>query len=126
MHDATEGGVLGGLFEVANASGVGMWIEESSFVWTEEIEGFCRYFQIDPLLAIAEGTLIIVCESRAASEILEALKQKEIPASIVGEVRKPSEGQKIKRRNGTIEALRIPDQDPFWPCFFKGLSRGGT
>lgn len=126
MHDATEGGVLGGLFEVANASGVGMWIEESSFVWTEEIEGICRYFQIDPLLAIAEGTLIIVCESRAASEILEALKQKEIPASIVGEVRKPSEGQKIKRRNGTIEALRIPDQDPFWPCFFKGLSRGGT
>ncbi len=125
MHDATEGGVLGGLFEVANASNVGMWIEESNFIWTEEIEGICNYFQIDPLLSIAEGTLIIVCESSKASPVLQALNNKGIPASIVGEVLPPSRGKKIKRRTGTIEDLRIPEQDPFWPCFFKGISSSG-
>lgn len=126
MHDATEGGVLGGLFEVANASQVGMWIEESRFIWTEEIEGICRYFQIDPLLSIAEGTLIIVCESSAASRILQSLEGKGIPASIVGEVVPISQGRKIKRRSGAIEDLRIPEQDPFWPVFFRGVSGQGT
>lgn len=125
MHDATEGGVLGGLFEVANASNVGMWIDESRFIWTEEMEGICNYFQIDPLLSIAEGTLIIVCESSRASPILQALNRKGISASIVGEVLPPSRGKKIKRRTGTIEELRIPEQDPFWPCFFKGVSSSG-
>jgi hydrogenase maturation factor len=27
MHDATEGGVIGGLFEITNASGIGMRID---------------------------------------------------------------------------------------------------
>ncbi len=125
MHDATEGGVLGGLFEVANASNVGMWIDESNFIWTEEIEGICRYFQIDPLLSIAEGTLIISCESSAAPHILNSLKEKGIPASIVGEVVPPHKGKKIKRRTGIVEDLRIPEQDPFWPCFFRGIGAKG-
>ena len=33
MHDATEGGVIGGLFEIADASGVGMDIDEYRFVY---------------------------------------------------------------------------------------------
>ena len=37
MHDATEGGVRGGLFEIASASGIGMEIDESLFVYPEEI-----------------------------------------------------------------------------------------
>ena len=37
MHDATEGGVIGGLFEVANASQVGLEIEEALFIYPEEV-----------------------------------------------------------------------------------------
>ena len=37
MHDATEGGVIGGLFEMANASNVGMVIDESLFFYPEEV-----------------------------------------------------------------------------------------
>ncbi|MFQ3621267.1 MAG: AIR synthase family protein [Spirochaetales bacterium] len=123
MHDATEGGVLGGLFEVANASSVGMWIEEEKFIWTEEIEGLCKYFEIDPLQAIAEGTLIIVAETEAVPRILQALEKEGITGSQVGQVVPASEGKKIRRRTGIIEDLRIPPQDPFWPWFFKGMEK---
>jgi hydrogenase maturation factor len=123
MHDATEGGVLGGLYEVANASGVGMRIDESRFIWTEEIEGICQYFGIDPLQSIAEGTLILTAETSSASNILAALKQEGIEASVVGEVVPRKEGQEIKRRDGTVEKLKIPEQDPFWPIFFKDLEK---
>ncbi|MEJ2356124.1 MAG: AIR synthase-related protein, partial [candidate division WOR-3 bacterium] len=57
MHDATEGGVVGGLFEVANASGVGMEIDETKFVYPEEIKAVCEAFNIDSVAAIAEGSL---------------------------------------------------------------------
>ena len=59
MHDATEGGVMGGLFEVASASKVGMEIDESRFIYPEEVRMVCEAFSIDSVAAIAEGSLII-------------------------------------------------------------------
>jgi hydrogenase maturation factor len=59
MHDATEGGVIGGLFEIASASGTGMEIHEEAFVYPEEVRMVCEAFGIDPLAAIAEGSLLI-------------------------------------------------------------------
>ncbi len=47
MHDATEGGVRGGLFEIASASGVGMEIDESLFVYPEEIHIVAEGFDFD-------------------------------------------------------------------------------
>jgi len=52
MHDATEGGVIGGLFEIANASQVGMEIDESLFIYPEEVKMVCEAFNIDPVAAI--------------------------------------------------------------------------
>ena len=68
MHDATEGGVLGGLFEIANASGVGMEIDESSFIYPEEVRMVCEAFGIDPAKAIAEGSLLITAGSGHSGE----------------------------------------------------------
>jgi hydrogenase maturation factor len=100
-----------------------MRIDESRFIWTEEIEGICQYFGIDPLQSIAEGTLILTAETSSASNILAALKQEGIEASVVGEVVPRKGGQEIKRRDGTVEKLKIPEQDPFWPIFFKDLEK---
>lgn len=46
-------------FEIANASGVGMDIDESLFIYPEEVEMVCGAFDIDPAAAIAEGSLLI-------------------------------------------------------------------
>lgn len=43
MHDATEGGVIGGLFEIADASGVGMVIDESRFVYQRKYRWCARH-----------------------------------------------------------------------------------
>ena len=120
MHDATEGGVIGGLFEVAAASAVGMEVDESKFVYPEEIKMVCEELKMDPVAAIAEGTLLITCEPESSQDILDALKKEGIDASIVGKV---TEGDKrtMKRLNGETVDLEIPEQDPFWPVFFAGL-----
>jgi hydrogenase maturation factor len=121
MHDATEGGVIGGLAEVAEASGVGMIVDESRFVYPDEVRMVCEAFGIDPVLAIAEGSLIVTAEADRAGRILGELEGAGIRASVIGKATDDARSRVMKRRDGSEAPLRMPSQDPFWPVFFEGL-----
>jgi hydrogenase expression/formation protein HypE len=58
MHDATEGGVATGLHELAQASGVGMHIQEDWLPILEPGSRLCATFGLDPLGTIASGALL--------------------------------------------------------------------
>ncbi len=122
MHDATEGGVMGGLFEIASASGVGMEIEEDAFVYPDAVRMVCEAFHIDPLTAIAEGSLLLTVEHKCSHTILHELNASDIQASVIGTVTDDQAARIIKRRDGTIVPLTIPTQDPFWPVFFDSVT----
>jgi len=124
MHDATEGGVIGGLFEIANASNVGMETDESLFIYPEEVEVVCKALDIDPISAIAEGSLLITAGSDHSEKIIQNLKKAGINASAIGKVTKNSKKRIMKRLNGNTIPLVIPYQDPFWLAFFQGLEQG--
>ncbi|MGZ4947082.1 MAG: AIR synthase family protein, partial [Halobacteriota archaeon] len=121
MHDATEGGVIGGLFEIASASKVGMEVREAAFVYPDEIRMVCEAFEIDPIAAIAEGSLLITVRPNRSNSVVQKLRAAGIDASIVGKVTDDVETRIIERRDGTIAPLEIPRQDPFWPAFFDSL-----
>jgi hydrogenase expression/formation protein HypE len=121
MHDATEGGVLGGLFEVASASGVGMEVDESRFVYPEEVRMVMEYVGMDPLPAIAEGSLIITAKPSSSKEILRRLREAGIEGSVVGKATALPKVRIIRRRDGRVVPLEVPAQDPFWLAFFESL-----
>jgi len=121
MHDATEGGVIGGLFEIASASGVGMEIDEKLFVYPEEVRMVCEAFGIDPLAAIAEGSLLITAQPNYSKKIVSRLSAAGIEASVIGNVLHDKRTRIIKRHNGAEAPLEIPPQDPFWPIFFESV-----
>lgn len=125
MHDATEGGVIGGLFEIANASGVGMDIDESLFIYPEEVKMVCEAFAIDPLSAIAEGSLLITVRPSHSEKVLNRLAEEGIESSLIGSVLKDAKKRIMRRRDGKAVSLAIPVQDPFWPAFFRGLEPEG-
>jgi hydrogenase maturation factor len=121
MHDATEGGVIGGLFEIADASGVGMVIDESRFVYPEEVQMVCEVFAIDPVAAIAEGSLLITANPEYSEKIMTKLSHAGIDSSVIGTVTEDPNVRILKRLNGTEIPISMPAQDPFWPVFFEGL-----
>jgi hydrogenase maturation factor len=123
MHDATEGGVIGGLFEIAAASGVGMDVDERLFVYPDEVRMVCEAFAIDPVRAIAEGSLLLTVRPDRSAAVLARLKRKRIAASVVGRVLKDRRRRTLRRVDGRVERLEIPEQDPFWPAFFQGLEK---
>jgi len=121
MHDATECGVWGGLYEVAKASRVGMRIEKNKIIVLDEVEKICAKFGMDPYSSISEGTLIITCRENKAGLLLKRLAQKNIAASVVGEVIPESKGI-ILAEGGKEWPLEHPRVDPFWPAFARALS----
>lgn len=121
MHDATEGGVIGGLFEIATASGVGMEVDESKFIYPEEVQMVCSVFSIDPLTAIAEGSLLITINPSFTDMLIKKLNEAGIKSSVIGKVIEDVKRRSLRRRDGSVVPLIIPRQDPFWPAFFKGI-----
>ncbi|MCX5999937.1 MAG: AIR synthase family protein, partial [Chloroflexi bacterium] len=56
MHDATECGIWGAIYEVAQASNLGARIEKERIVVEDGVKEICSYFDIDPYASISEGT----------------------------------------------------------------------
>lgn len=122
MHDATECGVWGGLYEVAQASKVGMFIDKEKIIVLPEVEKICAKFEMDPYSSISEGTLIITCRPSKAELVVKRLKRKKIPSSIVGEVI-PRKRRIILKEGIREHKLEHPLVDPFWVAFAKALGR---
>jgi len=122
MHDATECGVLGGLFEVARASGVGMTIDREKIRVQEPVRQVCDLFGIDPYTSISEGTLILACRPHKAEEVIRRLSDKGIWAGRIGEIVEPAGGMKIFH-GGIAHDLVHPEVDPFWAAFGKAASQ---
>ncbi|MDZ7262477.1 MAG: AIR synthase family protein [candidate division KSB1 bacterium] len=123
MHDATECGVWGGLVEVAQASQVGMVVDKEKIILQENVARICELFGMDPYSSISEGTLIITCRPHKAQEVLSRLADKNIPASIVGEVVEKHQGTYYFEK-GQKKELVHPKVDPFWVAFGKAASEG--
>jgi len=84
MHDVTEGGVLGALWELAEASDVGLKIWEDKIPICEETYAISQIYNINPLKLISSGCMLIAC--KRAEELVKILKNNGISASIIGEV----------------------------------------
>jgi hydrogenase maturation factor len=120
MHDATECGIWGGLYETAQAANLGMRVEKERIVVENCVTEICRYFGIDPYASISEGTLIIACKEHKAESVVKALARKGIKSSIVGELVNPEQGM-ILVEKGKEKKLEHPVVDPFWQAFYNAL-----
>ena len=84
MHDITEGGLLGGLFEVAMASNKGFKIYKDKIPMLDITKKVCEEFKIDPLRLISSGSMLITTKN--GDELIKKLKEKGIDASIIGKI----------------------------------------
>jgi hydrogenase expression/formation protein HypE len=117
MHDATEGGVLGGLYEVAEASGVGLRINQSAIPILPEVAAVCAAAGIDPYFSISEGTLVATVRPQHAEGLLTALAKANILAADVGEVLPAGAARTMLNADGREVPLTPPRLDPYWEAF---------
>ena len=110
MHDPTEGGVAGGLVEMAAAANVGVLVEEDAIPILPECSEICRALGLDPLGLIASGSLLIAVAPEDVGKVEDALDREGIPATEIGRITEPSEGLKM-RSGGTVRNLPVFSRD---------------
>ena len=100
LHDVTEGGAATALDELTHAG------RHRIRVWADRIPVYpetariCRLLDIDPLGLIGSGSLLIVCRPDARGRLQEALGDRGLQATWVGEVLGPGSGVEAVDGNG--------------------------
>jgi hydrogenase expression/formation protein HypE len=110
MHDPTEGGLLSGLAEIAQAGGVGLRVWKEKIPVLPETLAFSRALGFDPLALIASGTLLVVSAPDSVPRLLRAYARRGTSAVVIGEIRPRKEGLFVLE-NGRKKPLHIPKRD---------------
>lgn len=109
MHDVTEGGVLGGAWELAEASGIGIEVLADQIPVAPETAAICRVLGVDPLHLISSGAMLIATGDPART--LRALRDRGVGAAEIGVM---TASERVVRRGGRSETLRAPQPDELW------------
>ena len=123
MHDVTEGGVLGAIYEMAIASGNGAIIKSEKLPQNEVQTQVCEAFNLDPRFCIGAGSMIITCKPEAVNTIVERLAKEDIPCTQVGKMSEATEGIKLQENDNAID-LPYFEEDPYWAAFFNAFKQG--
>lgn len=86
LHDPTEGGLAGGLHELASAAGVRISVDRQAVLWFEPGIRVCQALGADSWSTLASGTLLAVFASEAVEDALSAFAEHGHQAAVIGTV----------------------------------------
>jgi hydrogenase expression/formation protein HypE len=99
MRDPTRGGVSSALNELAEASGVGVKIDEAAIPVRREVHAACEMLGLDALYVANEGKLIAVVPPDDAEPLLKVMRRHPLgrEAALIGEVVDDHAGMVVMR-----------------------------
>lgn len=94
LRDPTRGGLATTLVEIAEASGLGIAIEEAAVPISDQVRGACEILGLDPFYVANEGLFIVFLPADAGGHALQILRADPLSrdARIIGEVSEAQQG----------------------------------
>lgn len=110
MHDITEGGVFGALWEMAEGSGVGLDADLKAIPIRQETVEICEYFGLNPYQIMSSGSMMIATDD--GHGLVMELQKAGIHAAVVG---RATDGNDRVLRNGEdVRYLDRPQTDELY------------
>ena len=102
MHDITEGGVLGAVWEMCDIAKTGaeVWIDRIPVA--EVTKKICDRFDIDYLRLISSGSMMIMVHPGVKEQMERELKAAGIPVACIGRICEKEEGVRMVVGNEKI------------------------
>lgn len=113
MHDPTEGGVLGGIFEICEASGKGCIVNMETIPVRIETRVICEKLGLDPLRLVSSGTLLATVDQSKTRRLLKKLRDNGFKACVIGRVTANS-SERIGLMGGRRIKINELPQDELW------------
>ncbi len=110
MHDITEGGVFGALWEMAEASGCGLSVDLRAIPIRQETVEICEFYDINPYELISSGSMLIAAND--GEGLLKKMEEAGIYGSIVGRMTEGND--RIIMNKGEKRYLEPPKADELY------------
>ncbi len=109
LHDITEGGVLGAVWEAAKAIGRNIKVDTSLIPIDDLTIRICKYYKIDPLKLISSGSMLMVASEDDYLEMKKALRDSDTDITIIGQVVEGREGIVLDENDNLIASPATDD-----------------
>ena len=109
MHDVTEGGILGAVWELCNNLGKGATVYKDKILITDVVKKICCAANVNPYKLISSGCMVML--ARNGEGVVNALQKEGIAAAVIGNITRG--GITLKDENG-IEEILPPAQDEIY------------
>lgn len=86
LHDVSEGGLFGALWELGEGSGLGLFVDQKKILVKQETIEVCELFDINPYTLISGGTLLAITDH--GEELVRKLEERGIAAAVIGQMTK--------------------------------------
>jgi len=123
MHDVAEGGVLGAIYELAEASSSGVIVYGDRIPVADITEKVCNIFSLNPLTTLGEGSLLICCQPSKERKILESLRRAGVQATTIGKVVSKGKGRLILREHSEEKLVPVVSSI-YWKAYSEAKARG--
>lgn len=110
MHDITEGGIFGALWEMASGAGVGLEVDLKKIPIRQETVEICEYFGLNPYQLMSSGSILAASDD--GYELVRKLEQAGIHAVVVG--RTNGENDRILYNGEDVRYLDKPQPDELY------------
>ena len=84
MHDVTEGGIFGALWEIGAASKVGLEVDINKILLRQETVEICEFYDINPYMLISSGCMLMISDK--ANQLADMLNTAGIKAAVIGRI----------------------------------------
>lgn len=111
IHTPTEGGVLNGLLEVSEASGLGFRVYADRLLVAEETRLICGALGVDPLKLLSSGSLLIAADPDRSTDVIEAMREVGVEAGVIGEMLSEGCERLMVNGDGSVSRVEPVDQD---------------
>jgi len=124
MHDATEGGVISAVMELAYASNLGAELTLTNIRIPEETEKICKLFCIDPLRSLSEGSLIVTCNPEHTQRLPNRLHRAAVNPQVIGSLTSRTRQVYALSKNRKRIPIKYPRVDPYWKAYLYATRAG--
>ena len=114
MHDITEGGVLGAVWELSEISGVGVELEEDKIPVSEVTRKICDHFGINYLRLISSGCMMIIVHPDREEAVTEAIRAVGVDVSRIGYVKEQGASRVLIGKDGVVREIDPPESDELY------------
>ncbi len=110
MHDITEGGVFGALWEMVSSANLGLEVDLKKIPIRQETVEVCEYFGLNPYQIMSSGSMMITTDDGAG--LVRKLEKEGIHAVVIG--RTNAGNDKILTNGEEIRYLDKPQPDELY------------